>query len=217
MEQDLADALLNPYVLVYLLIVAAAQAGVAYWLKHGRAKIAARRRAQGLPDQVLIDHAERLSERRREALLQSLALVVSVVVTPFVLLSCAPHGAVDGAAEATKVGLAAVFLGLLLWVLVSATDVSKAFLGGLAFKTLAAFKAPFQVGDRVTLKGIGGKVVGFDSFFVRLQTPNDDLVSIPISALWGETLNSSNAGERSSLCVMDLGFWITWVEANCLL
>lgn len=79
---------------------------------------------------------------------------------------------------------------------------AKGFLGGLAFKTLAAFKTPFQSGDRVTIKGSSGKVVGFDTFFVSLQTVNDDLVSIPTHTLWGEDLISANAGERSSLVVI---------------
>jgi hypothetical protein len=202
--ETLAEALLNVYVLAYLSIIVLAQWGLAYRLRRKRDKVAAQRRAQGLPDGILLDHAERLSERKGEALVQSLVLLASIIVTPFLLMGLAQllEPASGEVADAAKNGLAAAFLGLLLWVLVSGTEVSKSFLGGLAFKTLAAFKAPFQVGDRVTLKGIGGKVIGFDSFFVRLQTPNDDLVSIPTNALWGETLNSSNAGQRSSLCVM---------------
>ena len=107
--------------------------------------------------------------------------------------------------EVEQNGVAIVFVGLLLWILINGTDVAKAFLGGLAFRTVLAFKkpTPFQMGDRVTLKGIGGKVIAFDSFFVTLQTPNDDQISIPTAALWSEVLNSANAGDRASLCVMN--------------
>ena len=49
--------------------------------------------------------------------------------------------------------------------------------------------------------GRGAGSSAFDSFFVTLQTPNDDQISIPTNTLWSEVLNSANAGERASLCV----------------
>lgn len=61
---------------------------------------------------------------------------------------------------------------------------------------------PLQIGDRVTLKGHSGKVIRIGTFFVTLQTLDDDLVSIPTRELWSEVLVSANAGARSSLCVM---------------
>ena len=115
--------------------------------------------------------------------------------------------------DADKKGLAIAFLALLTWTIYSGTDILKAFLGGLAFKTIAAFTQPFQVGDRVTLKGISGKVVKFETFFVMLQTLNDDLISIPTHTLWSEVLTSANAGDRSSLCVMNF-YLASFVHAN---
>jgi small-conductance mechanosensitive channel len=53
------------------------------------------------------------------------------------------------------------------------------------------------------LRGQSGKVTSIGVFFIRLQTPDDDLVSIPSDSLWTEVLVSANAGDRSSLCVMD--------------
>ena len=50
------------------------------------------------------------------------------------------------------------------------TDVVKAFLGGMAFKTLLAFKDPIQVGDRITIGENSGKVISIGMFFVVLQT-----------------------------------------------
>jgi hypothetical protein len=158
---------------------------------------------------VLLSAAQTLAENKRAALLENLVLMLTVVVVPFVLVAIAPTPeatqAEEGKTLAEKNGLAIVFVALLLWVLINATDVAKAFLGGLALRTVLAFKepTPFQLGDRVTLKGIGGKVVALDSFFVTLQTPNDDQISIPTATLWSEVLNSANAGERSSLCVLN--------------
>ncbi len=199
---DLAKTFLNPYVIIYLLAVVGGQLGYALWQKQARKKATARRRQQSLPDDIILSTAETLVEHKRGALLDSTILMLTVIVVPFVLIAIAPQ---EEAASPEQNGVAIVFVGLLLWVLINGTDVAKAFLGGLAFRTVLAFKkpTPFQMGDRVTLKGIGGKVVAFDSFFVTLQTPNDDQISIPTTALWSEVLNSANAGERASLCVMN--------------
>ena len=91
----------------------------------------------------------------------------------------------------------------MLWFLVNGSDVAKSFVGGLFFKTLVSLSKPIQVGDRVTLRGHSGRVTSIGIFFVRIQTLDDDLVSIPSDSLWTEVLVSANAGDRSSLCVMD--------------
>ena len=95
-----------------------------------------------------------------------------------------------------------MFAGLFIWLLFTGTQIGTAILGGISFRVLIAFNRPFQVGDRVTLKGRSGKVVTIGVFHVSLQTPDDDLVSIPTSGLWNESLVSANAGDRASLCVM---------------
>ncbi len=186
----------NPNILIYLGIVIGSQVIYGLWNYLRRRSISQRRKALGLPDRVLINHAEKLAYRRLDALVQSGLLLTSIIIVPFVLVWITDCGK-------EKNGLAITFLVLLGWILFNGTDVVKAFLGGLAFKTIAAFKQPFQIGDRVTLKGISGKVVSFDTFFMMLQTLNDDQISIPTYTLWSEVLTSANAGDRSSLCVMN--------------
>lgn len=204
MPTDLAASFLNRYVIIYLLVVVIGQVVYAQWQRHVKQTVANRRSQQGLPDDILLSTEETLASNRHATLLQNLILMLTVVVTPFILVGIAAL-ADEGQAVLAQNGLAIVFLGLLLWILISATDVARAFLGGLALKTVLAFRkpTPLQMGDRVTLKGIGGKVVALDAFFVTLQTANDDQISIPTSSLWGEVINSANAGERSSLCVFD--------------
>ncbi len=200
--EDLVIMLTNRYVLIYLIIIIGLQLAYAVWRHWQRQKVARRRRTQGLPaNEILIFHAQLLAERRRDAMLQSSLLLGSIFIVPFVLVVIAQQFE-GGDSNPAQKGVVIVFVTLLLWLLFTGPDVAKAFLGGLAFKALAAFKNPFQIGDRVTLKDIGGKVVGFDTFFVTLRTPNDDLISIPTASLWSETLNSTNGDERSSLCVM---------------
>ena len=190
--------LLSPFVLAYLLIVVGAQLGLAERQRRDRNQREAKRRKAGLDERTILNTGTRLETVRREARVEAGVLLATVVVTPFLLVLIAD--ALDS--EAAREGLGVVFAALLIWMLFTASDVGKAFLGGLAFRTLIAFKRPFQVGDRVTLKGHAGKVTEIGPFHVRLTTPDDDLVAIPTGSLWGETLVSANAGDRASLCVM---------------
>ena len=189
------EVFLNKFVLSYLFIVFGGQALYYLWHRLKRHMVQGARRAQGLTDEIFLSHAEKLSDRKREALIESGILLVSIVITPFILYYYAD--------DFEKKGLAITFIGLIVWVVYSGTDVAKAFLGGLAFKTLAAFTTPFQVGDRVNLKGASGKVTDFNTFLIKIQTADDDAISIPTHALWGETLTSVNAGTRASKCVMN--------------
>ena len=116
--------------------------------------------------------------------------------------AAAGEAAVDTANKKARQGIAIAFLSLLLWILISGTSTAQALLGGLTFKWLSVFTRPFQIGDRVTLKGHSGKVTEIGTFFVTLQTLDDNQISIPTYQLWGADLNSSNSGNRSSLCVM---------------
>ena len=151
----------------------------------------------GLPDDVILNTTTRLETIRRESRIEAAVLVATVVVVPFLLWLTASALALPG-----REGLGVVFAVILVWVLFSASDTGKAALGGLAFRALIAYNSPFQVGDRVTLRGYSGKVTEIGLFHVRLVTVDDDLVNIPTASLWGETLVSANAGDRASLCVM---------------
>ena len=188
---------LNPFVLGYLLIVIGAQAGLAFWRRRETERRQARRRKVGLPDEVILDTKVRLATIRHEASIEAVVLLVTLLVTPFLLWLAAGIWAPSVRSE-----LGILFAAVLFWVLFTSSDVGKTFLGGVAFRTLVAFNPPFQVGDQVTLRGQGGTVTEIGLFYVRLATSAGDLVSIPTASLWGETLVSANAGDRSSICVM---------------
>ncbi len=203
---NLAEALIDKYVLIYILIIVIAQFICWYPGFLIKKKIRKRRKEEGLPDDIIMDHSERLEDLRCESIWSSSVLVATIFLVPFAIIFVIWLCNNNKFAEIAKIngeGLVIAFIGIFIWILFSGTDVAKNFLGGLGFKTLVAFKRPFQVGDRVTLKGIGGKVTGISTFFVTLKTPNDDLINIPTSGLWSDVLTSANAGARSSLCVMD--------------
>lgn len=198
---DVQKAITNPDFLIYLLIYLGTIIGTQMLYSLGiylrQTRTNKRRFARGLPEKILIHHAEKQSSRRFDVLIQNFLLLASVFIVPFLLVS------ISSLEDADKSSLLLVFVLLLIWIFVNGSDFIKAFLNGLAFKTITAFTQPFQVGDRVNLKGISGKVIKFNTFFVVLITPNDDLISIPTHSLWNEVLNSANSGSRSSLCVMN--------------
>jgi small-conductance mechanosensitive channel len=202
--------LLNPFVLAYFLLIAVSQLAVILWRRRASEQRMARRRAVGLDDGLIMSTTSRLETQRRDALIDAGVLLTTVIVLPFLLWGLAGYVGNDA-----REGLGLAFVVLLIWVLFTASDVGKAFIGGLAFRTLLAFSPPFQVGDRVTLKGHGGRVASISPFYIRLVTPGDDLVSVPTSSLWTETLVSSNAGDRASLCIMPFYIAPFATKAEC--
>lgn len=197
---DIIDSLLNPWVFLYLAIVVMAQVALIRYRNRRASALRDRRKQAGLQtDDVLINHEQRLEALKGDAFFEAALLLVTVVVTPFLLMLIAYR--IEGQNALT--GLGSTFLLLLLWVLFANAELGKAWLGGTLFKLLIGIKTPFQVGDRVTLLGYSGKVLEVGSFLIKLQTPDDDLVSLPTYRLWSEPLISANAGDRASLCVIN--------------
>ena len=199
-EKVVQTILQDPTVLVYLLTIVAGQLLYALLTHWRRNYIARKRRQRGLSKDRLAMRVEQLQDRKIDVVLQSFLLILTVIFTPFLLVQT--NLSRLWGVDAHYGNLAVVFGAIVIWFLLTGTDVLKAFLGGLAFKTLVAFKQPFFIGDRVSISGFEGKVIDLDIFFVTMKTLNDDLVSIPTNTLWTEVLSSANAGDRASLCVM---------------
>lgn len=192
---------LNIYVGIYVLAAALIYAATVWSRRRYRRQLQAARdaafrvgeRPAERAEELLLGPGQRLQELQRAAVSDALILGAVILVLP---------GIVYWLAGADRDGFALAFAGLAIWVLVSATDAGKAFFGGLLFRFLLASRAPFQVGDRVTLAGYSGKVLDVGLFHVRLQTADDDLVSLPTASLWSEPLVSANAGDSASLAVI---------------
>lgn len=81
---------------------------------------------------------------------------------------------------------------------------------GFAFKDLLAslmagvillFDRPFQVGDRVEFGGAYGEVVEIGLRTVRINTLDDNLVSIPNNRFLSDAVSCANAGALDQMCV----------------
>jgi small-conductance mechanosensitive channel len=86
---------------------------------------------------------------------------------------------------------------------------------GFAFKDLLAslmaglillFDRPFQVGDRIEFDGMYGEVVEIGLRTVRVNTLDDNLVSIPNHRFLNDCVSSANSGSLHQMCVFP--FWI---------
>ena len=89
---------------------------------------------------------------------------------------------------------------------------SAAVATGIALKDVAAsiiagvillFDRPFQVGDRVSFNDTYGEIVSIGLRSVRLNTLDDNLVTIPNSRFITEVVSSGNAGALDMMVVCD--------------
>lgn len=188
---EFIDLMTNGYVPAYLAAIIGSQllyvlASRAYAQHRTR-----KRMACGLPADELIVTASRLKSQRWAAGLQVTVFATALLGVPvaFILFTGERQAAI-------------VFVAFLAMISIQVPEPIRHSIGGLAFRSLVAADAPFQVGDRVCLRGVRGRVTSIGMFYVTLQTPDDDKISIPTHALWSETLSSTNAGDMGSLAVV---------------
>jgi len=86
---------------------------------------------------------------------------------------------------------------------------------GFAFKdyvtsviagTVALFEAPYRVGDRVTIGDHYGEVVSYGLRGIRLQTFDDNTITIPHSKTWTEAISNANSGHLEAQVTTDFYF-----------
>ncbi|MGD2183030.1 mechanosensitive ion channel family protein [Lusitaniella coriacea] len=76
-------------------------------------------------------------------------------------------------------------------------DYASSVIAGL----IALFEAPYRVGDRIEIGNYYGEIVGYGLRGIRLQTPDDNLVTIPHNKIWTEPISNSNAGKLEAQVV----------------
>ena len=188
----------NYYVLAYVVIIIFIQWLYGWRQSRRKQKIANRRINLGLPKEILVKQSKKLEELKDEARNQALALILPIVLLPFILSGIAWYLKSD----IPKEGLLFTFLIFIAWLAFSGTDLAKAAIGGIAFRTVMSFANTIQIGDRVTINGYSGKLIDIGIFYLTLVTADDDKVCLPSNSLWGVPLVSANDGDRSSLCLI---------------
>ncbi len=86
---------------------------------------------------------------------------------------------------------------------------------GFAFKDFASsiiagivglFESPYRVGDRVEIGDYYGEVISYGVRSIKIQTPDDNTVTIPHNKIWTEAISSANAGELEAQVVTKFYF-----------
>ncbi len=82
----------------------------------------------------------------------------------------------------------------------AAQDILKNIFGGL----LIIFDRPFQMGDRINVKGNYGEVVGIGIRNTQINTLDDSIVTVPNSAIISDSVSNANSGALDCMVVVDL-------------
>ena len=86
---------------------------------------------------------------------------------------------------------------------------------GFAFKDYASsiiagivglFESPYGVGDRIRIGDYYGEVVSYGLRSVRIQTPDDNTITIPHNKIWTEAVSNANAGALEAQVVKEFYF-----------
>ncbi len=195
---DFFKQLNNGYVFTYVVLIILIQVGYNWYRQEKTKEIETLRRGLGLPEDILVNQSKKLSELKKESVVQAFVLLVPLVVLPVILFG---FSKLDKDADPAN-GLFFAFIVFLGWLAFSGTDLAKAAIGGIAFRTVMTLANTIQVGDRVTINGHSGKLVDIGIFYLTLVTVDDDKVCLPTVSLWRSPLVSANDGDRSSLCVI---------------
>ena len=78
-------------------------------------------------------------------------------------------------------------------------DYTTAIIAGI----VALFEAPYRVGDRVKIGEDYGEVTDFGLRGIRIQTPDDNLITIPHSKILTEAISNSNSGQLEAQVITD--------------
>ncbi len=73
-------------------------------------------------------------------------------------------------------------------------------LGGI----IIIFEKPYQIGDKVTIGDKYGEVKDIGIRSTRIQTPADELVSVPNGIIFSQPVSSGNAGDLAMMVEIDL-------------
>ncbi len=93
----------------------------------------------------------------------------------------------------TVTGTVAVALGFAF------KDYASSLIAGI----IALFESPYQVGDRVKIAGYYGEITNYGLRGILIQTPSDNLVTIPHNKIWTEAISNANKGDVEAQTVVN--------------
>ncbi len=147
-------------------------------------------------EKILNWFSERVALRFRLTVKQSLPfwrallLTVAVVFLSNLFLNLSPSNLV------AVTGTIAVALGFAF------KDYASSVIAGL----IALFERPYQVGDRVQIGDHYGEIISYGLRGIRIETADDNVISIPHNKIWTEAISNANDGSVEAQVAVDFYF-----------
>ncbi len=126
-----------------------------------------------------------------------LVLLQLITVTNFCLYIFGSFGIIYGILRPPEKLIFAITGSIAVAVGLALKDLVSSIIAGVVL----LFDRPFQVGDRVAFKGVYGEIKKIGLRAVRLNTLDDNLITIPNSELMSNYVSSGNAGELDMMVV----------------
>ncbi|MEO1093453.1 MAG: mechanosensitive ion channel domain-containing protein [Cyanobacteria bacterium J06638_28] len=82
----------------------------------------------------------------------------------------------------------------------------KDYVSSIIAGIVTLFEGPFRMGDRIQIGDYYGEVVDYGLRGLRLQTPDDSVVTIPHNTAWTDAISNANSGQLEAQVVTDFYF-----------
>ncbi|WGV23494.1 mechanosensitive ion channel family protein [Halotia branconii] len=79
----------------------------------------------------------------------------------------------------------------------------KDYVSSIIAGIVTLFEAPYRVGDRIRIGENYGEVIGYGLRGLRLQTPDDNTVTIPHNKTWTDAISNANSGQLEAQVVTE--------------
>ncbi|NEO31264.1 MAG: mechanosensitive ion channel family protein [Symploca sp. SIO3C6] len=132
-----------------------------------------------------VDREWRLGIKQSLPFLRTLVLTIAVVILLNLFVDLSPNNVL------ALTGTVSVALGFAF------KDYASSVIAGL----IALFENPYRVGDRVQIEEHYGEVTSYGLRGIRMQTPEDNLVSIPHNKIWTTAISNANTGQLEAQVV----------------
>ncbi|HHP7231225.1 MAG TPA: mechanosensitive ion channel family protein [Xenococcaceae cyanobacterium] len=149
-----------------------------------------------LLDKVIIWLSERIAKEWRLRVKQFLPFLRMLVLTTaaIVLMNLFLNLSQENILAVT--GTVAVALGFAF----------KDYVSSIIAGIVGLFESPYGVGDRVQIGKHYGEVISYGIRAIRIQTPDDNIVTIPHNKIWTEAVSNANTGALEAQVVTKFYF-----------
>ncbi|MCB0114623.1 MAG: mechanosensitive ion channel [Caldilineaceae bacterium] len=117
-------------------------------------------------------------------------MIVLLVVVTFVVLALIEPTAPNLITALSAVGVALGF---------AFKDYVSSIIAGI----VALYERPYQPGDWVKIGSDYGMITSMGLRSIKIQTPDDNTVTIPHAKMWNENISNANAGNREHMTVAE--------------